>query len=388
MKSNIYIPSKIRVGYQERSDTYTKRLAYVIYFDEKGKLRKEASWKSWCQLEDVYAREWIQGTGYVNTNKLQKAALPVDDYKNEPTEGFVLNKKVGGHKSDWNFRNAYCRVYDPRGFEFEITVENLLYILENTSSIKGKGLEGKFVYGWYGKKLVLLPESAPEFQEQMKYSKELKTRISARDLKLGQVYIDNKQRRVVYLGKFETFEDRRYSSKKVVGESLGKKFWFIPESSTLTPSVETYSSCPHLIEDTGEVWPLYANCMDALQHDNKMYPIDPKVTEEVPVDENVQIFNRYDDYFFTRLGNLLIRYCIDTNGYWNKKIRLQHIDIIQSDLFFGPPYSNSNNSLPIKEFDSLKEVFETYPSFKIKQFLTNGKEYKRYSDFKTTEANS
>ena len=35
MKSAIYIPKKINVGYQEREDTYTGKLAYVIYWDEK-----------------------------------------------------------------------------------------------------------------------------------------------------------------------------------------------------------------------------------------------------------------------------------------------------------------------------------------------------------------
>ena len=34
---SIYIPEKIKVGYQNRNDTYTKKLAYVIYYDEKGK---------------------------------------------------------------------------------------------------------------------------------------------------------------------------------------------------------------------------------------------------------------------------------------------------------------------------------------------------------------
>ena len=38
MKTNIFIPTKINVGFQERKDTYTSKLAYVIYFDEKGKL--------------------------------------------------------------------------------------------------------------------------------------------------------------------------------------------------------------------------------------------------------------------------------------------------------------------------------------------------------------
>lgn len=47
MKSNIFIPKTINVGYQNRSGTYTGKLDYVIYYDEKGKLRKEASWNSW-----------------------------------------------------------------------------------------------------------------------------------------------------------------------------------------------------------------------------------------------------------------------------------------------------------------------------------------------------
>ena len=44
-------------------------------------------------------------------------------------------------------------------------------------------------------------------------------------------------------------------------------------------------------------------------------------------------------------------------------------------------------SLPVTEFNTVKEVFEMYPSFKIKQFLTNGKEYKRYLDFTAETAN-
>ena len=94
---SIYIPEKIKVGYQNRNDTYTKKLAYVIYYDEKGKLRKETSWNSW-----------------------RDEKIEPDDFDNEPTRGFVLNKKVGGDRYGWNPRQTYTRVYDPRGFEFEI----------------------------------------------------------------------------------------------------------------------------------------------------------------------------------------------------------------------------------------------------------------------------
>ena len=81
------------------------------------------------------------------------------------------------------------RVYDPRGFEFEITIENLLYILENANSIKGKGLEGEFVYGWDGKELVLIPTDSPDYQEINSFNKILheKNTLSQKNLYLGQL---------------------------------------------------------------------------------------------------------------------------------------------------------------------------------------------------------
>ena len=66
------IPEKIHVGYQNRDDTYTGKLAYVIYTDDKGKLRKERSWNGWRDHK-----------------------IDSQDFENIPTDGFVLNKKVG-----------------------------------------------------------------------------------------------------------------------------------------------------------------------------------------------------------------------------------------------------------------------------------------------------
>ncbi len=82
-----------------------------------------------------------------------------------------LIKKAGDYSTDWDHRHAYCRVYDPRGFEFEITIENLLYILENANCIRGKGLEGEFVYGWDGKDLVLMPVESPDYKEISEFNK-------------------------------------------------------------------------------------------------------------------------------------------------------------------------------------------------------------------------
>ena len=147
MNSSIFVPKTINVGYQNRSGTYTGKLAYVIYYDEKGKLRKEASWNSWR-----------------------------DDK--------IPNKKAGDYSTGWDHRHAYCRVYDPRGFEFEITIENLLYILENANCIKGKGLEGEFIYGWDGKDLVLMPVESPDYKQISEFNKIIHNNetIKAKDL--------------------------------------------------------------------------------------------------------------------------------------------------------------------------------------------------------------
>lgn len=188
MNTNIFVPSKINVGFQNRKGTYTGKLAYVIYFDEKGKLRKQASWDSW-----------------------RDENIPNEIYDNEPTEGFVLNKKVGGVEESWGWdvRKTYTRIYDPRGFEFEITVPNLLWILENCNCIKGKGLEGQFVYGWDGKELVLVPVESPDYKEIQEKNKVIHNNefVKAKDLIAGATYEMLNGDRYVYMGKYDKYDE-------------------------------------------------------------------------------------------------------------------------------------------------------------------------------------
>ena len=204
MNTNIFIPTKINVGFQERKDTYTGKLAYVIYFDEKGKLRKETSWQGW-----------------------RDQSIPNEIYDNEPMEGFVLNKKVGGDRYGWNPRQTYTRVYDPRGFEFEITIPNLLWILENCNCIKGKGLEGEFVYGWDGKELVLVPVESSDYKEIQEKNKVIhnNTFIKTRDLIIGATYADLNGNQYVYMGKSKPW-------KKEVSESPLDDTWLISKCSS------------------------------------------------------------------------------------------------------------------------------------------------------------
>lgn len=240
MNNKIFIPRKIKVGYQNRKDTYTGKLAYIIYYDEKGKLRKECSWKSW-----------------------RKNEIEPDDYNNEPLSGFVLNKKSGGYSTGWNHRQTYCRVYDPRGFEFEITIPNLLYILDNCNSIKGKGLECEFVYGWDGTELLLIPINAPDYRKLKKLSDTLfqNKKFNTSNMIVGATYLTKQNEQWIYMGRFAKYQESHYYDG--FGKSQGKYYFFYHDNS-----FHYIKSTSNKIVDviSEECVKNYAGLMDKLEH--------------------------------------------------------------------------------------------------------------------------
>lgn len=179
--NNFFIPRKIAVGFVNRSNTYSGKLSYITYYDNTNKLRKEVSWNGWRDedIEPVYT-------------------------DNVPTSGFIINKRAGGEKWGWNQRATYARIYDPRGFEFEITIDNLLWILEYVNT-DNKELKGKFVYSWYGADLVLMPVVSSDYEESKRLSEQQysKKSFKERDLIPGTLYkMKGKElNELVYIGK-------------------------------------------------------------------------------------------------------------------------------------------------------------------------------------------
>ena len=195
----IFIPNRIKVGFCKRDDTYSGKLAYIIYYDKKGTLRKEQSLEGWR-----------------NKN------IEPEEFDNTPIEGFVFNKKVGGGRG-WDSRQTYTRVYDPRGFEIEITINNLLYILDNCDILKGKGISGELCYAWDKTELLLIPKDAVDYSTIKSHSLSLYKNeyIQASSLVEGCVYKFKDNKSYVYMGKYN---ERTYSSI-----STNKKFVFVDE---------------------------------------------------------------------------------------------------------------------------------------------------------------
>lgn len=326
---SIYIPEKIKVGYQNRPDTYTKKLAYVIYYDEKGKLRKETSWNNWRDKK-----------------------IDPDDFDNEPTRGFVLNKKVGGDRYGWNPRQTYTRVYDPRGFEFEITIPNLLFILEHCDCLKGKGLDGEFVYGWDGKELVLIPVDSPDYKEIKKHTDKIQNgkRFKGRDLIIGATYLTKNDQKWVYMGRFDKWE-------QLTNCYFSKKYYWSPDDNK-------NGKWEFDLDDTWTLMP--NNKKIAYKYANK-----GKYYWFYTGDANFHPFAKY--YFEARksIGDILID-CVDEKPSQNyadyfEDLENNHFDYnpidFTSETLFDLPYDKF-----VEKLNELDKSYTKYTSFLNKSY--------------------
>lgn len=222
----IFIPTKCRVGFQERDDTFAKKLAYVIYYGPKGDLRKEISWESWRHRPG-------KGMGYDGRGSKPTVDVTPYDFENVPTSGFILNK---GHTryawSHFGSKTTVIRIYDPRGIEFEISPENLVALMMHTDCSK-REIQGDLVYAWCGGNLMLLPCSSEEYKDATSYTSLQNMRVSAKDLKEGYTYITKNEEHLVYLGRHmwytatDSYKDsakREGAKKHIFCDNDGKNY--------------------------------------------------------------------------------------------------------------------------------------------------------------------
>lgn len=347
MTNNIFVPNKIKVGYQNRSDTYTQKLAYIIYYDQGNKLRKETSWNNWRDKE-----------------------IEANDFNNIPTEGFILNKKVGDY-GRWQHRQAYIRVYDPRGFEFEITVENLLYILQNTNSLKGGKLQGEFVYGWDGANLILIPTSAPDYKEIIKYNQIVHKNdfVKAKELKIGATYLQKDNIEMIYLGKFNYYDCycKLYDDNNKQ-KANGKYFWFAYKSTFFDEwHFEAYKSInKKFISCVDEKFcSEYDNILNKMEHSVLYSPVDKSKNEYIKYE--------FDDF----------KENVKQNQYWKTILARVNCDFIECDLrIIGDKYIASVNDSCGNKVDlygtkpvDLEEIYNKLNPHYCNVYLANGNFY-------------
>lgn len=251
MRNTLYIPQTITVGFQSRGDTFTGKLGYVIYTDHKGVLRKATSWNSW------------------RDHKIE----PVT-FENKPQTGCTFNKGVqrDGH---WGSGRSVVRVWDPRDFEFEISVDNLIGILMH-SDVSKRDITEPCVYAWNGTELILLPTNSVEYQESVKHTDKQSMKVTAKSLVPGRTYtLKREPSDVVYLGYFDQYEIQALSAarlprnedswrtpagfyKYVKKSKKGHVFADVSGSNFEVKDPSTYIA----YESSAEVHPLYPTLME------------------------------------------------------------------------------------------------------------------------------
>lgn len=183
--TNFIMPNEIVVGYQNRkNDEESIKLGFAT-FNYKGKLRKEISWKGWIDSK-----------------------LRVDKFDNELLSGFSV---VGTSKrsTDWFGSGRHVvRIRDPRGFDLEITPENLLALMHHCS-IENGYIKEKCIWIWStGGKLALVPETSALYFDAQQFTKVNNETISMRDVEPGDVILTQNNEIVTYLGKFNFLQTK------------------------------------------------------------------------------------------------------------------------------------------------------------------------------------
>ena len=185
MHTKLYIPKKIQVGFQKRRDTFTGMLGFVTYVDDKGLLRQEKSWNQW-----------------------RDNSIAVQEFDNIPCNNFVFNKDVtrSGH---WN-TTSKVRIHDSRGFEFEIHLSNMMYILMH-SDVSKRDIQEECIFGWDGKDLVLVPVNSEDYQKSVEHTKKQSLKFSLKDLVQGHTYSTKSGGSYIYIGYYEWCEQVYFS---------------------------------------------------------------------------------------------------------------------------------------------------------------------------------
>lgn len=212
------VPKKLKVGFNEQKSTTNGLIAYVIYYDtQTGKLRKEKSFEQWRSNE-----------------------IDTIDLDNTPMSGFIFSSSIirGGH---YRFDNKVerVRVYDPRGFDVEITLQNLMYIIEYYN-INQTEILGKLAYVWYETELVLLPVTSEIYKDSLETTNKFSSKFSLRDLVVGRIYevkVASNSSEVylkAYIGSFKTnsvLSKSGFSEFATHSKSIGKKHIFVDVDS-------------------------------------------------------------------------------------------------------------------------------------------------------------
>lgn len=365
------IPDKLKVGFQERDDTYLGKLAFITYYNMDGSLRGEKSFQSWVN------------------NKIDK-----EEFENKPQKGYILNKGVKRFSS-FGENNQKIRIFDPRGFEFEITVDNLLEITQY-SNINFQEIEQECIFGWNGNQVYLVPTNISEYKnhlENKKTQEDVKVFGKKDTLTVGYTYATKSMPYLYYVGKIDK-EDYFLTDKN--NFTKVRKVSIIAQTSTVRKGnheslVEISQYLVGLLSSRKWVYSLKDSLKDEIiseiiecfkenlksyemSHsrfdDNKKRVVSSAFYRAMS-SNNTLLFNGQNCYDYqsnnTEYNVLYNKYYLSPDDTLEKIKALLRRDIKINILEFKNGYSLNSYYVKLDnikiEYDSLEEFLENYPLF-------------------------
>jgi hypothetical protein len=146
MADAIKISKKVYVGFQGRRTEDEVPLGFMTpYGEDDAGVKRRATVDNWARNH------------YGNSKTFNSVTID-----NKPMIGFKIGRSVQ-RSSGWNGSGAtYFRIEDPRGFELEITVENLVMISSICIIERGEIMQ-ECVWGREGQRNILIPTNSEPF---------------------------------------------------------------------------------------------------------------------------------------------------------------------------------------------------------------------------------
>lgn len=179
---------------------------------------------------------------------------------NTPIEGFRFVSDI--KRSGWfGSGNVVWRVEDPRGFEFEISSDNLSSLMSLTT-IKNGEIQGKCIFARDGSKNALLLENSEEYQIAIDQTRRNKSKVSLKDIKISSLVEMQDGSFNYYYGKIycleETMEYSRSDRIYNVSHNVKERYLTIsPDGETLNlhSSPKISRSLNDIVLNTNKTYP-------------------------------------------------------------------------------------------------------------------------------------
>lgn len=127
---------------------------------------------------------------------------------NPPLSGFTFVDVISRCRT----KNKLMRVFDPRGFIVEVSIDILLEIMQS-ATIKNGIIQEKCFWARKGAENILIPENTPLHEQYLSETVYAKAaNISTKKLKVGGLYINKDGKKYFYLGKLVLKVDEENTS--------------------------------------------------------------------------------------------------------------------------------------------------------------------------------